>query len=199
PGDQPIMKPFAEILKSRQISFFLFNEKKEALMTPDHLRPRKLLLKDEEWKELKEGKPIVIKTDLQRFNQEVSVVALPNFVNNEFKGGIMLTAPISGTEEMISQMNQFMLYTAAGVIMLAFLLSWLTSKFHVGRIQKLRDATKKVAAGDYNIHIENRNMDEIGDLGADFNVMAQKLKSSSEEIDRLEKRRRQFITDVSHE
>ncbi|UOY87866.1 HAMP domain-containing histidine kinase [Bacillus glycinifermentans] len=199
PGDQPIMKPFAEILKSRQINFFLFNAKKEVLMTPDHLRPRKLLLKDEEWKELKEGKPVVVKTDLQRFNQEVSVVALPNFVNNEFQGGILLTAPISGTEEMISQMNRFMLCTAAGVILLAFLLSWLTSKFHVGRIQKLRDATKKVAAGDYNIHIENRNMDEIGDLGADFNVMAQKLKSSSEEIDRLEKRRRQFITDVSHE
>jgi signal transduction histidine kinase len=58
---------------------------------------------------------------------------------------------------------------------------------------------KKVAAGDYDIHIENRNKDEIGDLGDDFNIMARKLKSSSEEIDRLEKRRRQFITDVSHE
>lgn len=36
-------------------------------------------------------------------------------------------------------------------------------------------------------------------MGDDFNIMARKLKSSSEEIDRLEKRRRQFITDVSHE
>lgn len=65
--------------------------------------------------------------------------------------------------------------------------------------RRLRDATKKVAAGDYDIHIENRNKDEIGDLGDDFNIMARKLKGSSEEIDRLEKRRRQFITDVSHE
>ena len=198
-GAPAIMKPFEEILRSRKISFFLFNEKKEVLMTPADLRPRKLLLSDEEWKELKDGKAVVVKTDFNRFNEEVSVVALPNIVNNEFQGGILLTAPISGTEEMISDMNRFMLFTAAGVILVAILLSWLTSKFHVARIQKLRDATKKVAAGDYDIHIENRNKDEIGDLGDDFNIMARKLKSSSEEIDRLEKRRRQFITDVSHE
>lgn len=141
------MKPFEEILRSRKISFFLFNEKKEILMTPADLRPRKLLLSDEEWKELKDGKAVVVKTDFNRFNEEVSVVALPNIVNNEFQGGILLTAPISGTEEMISDMNRFMLFTAAGVILVAILLSWLTSKFHVARIQKLRDATKKSRPG----------------------------------------------------
>lgn len=50
-GAPAIMKPFEEILRSRKISFFLFNEKKEILMTPADLRPRKLLLSDEEWKE----------------------------------------------------------------------------------------------------------------------------------------------------
>ena len=44
-----------------------------------------------------------------------------------------------------------------------------------------------------------KHLDEIGTLGEDFNMMANRLQRSREEIDRLEKRRRQFIADVSHE
>ncbi|WP_254636417.1 HAMP domain-containing protein, partial [Bacillus sp. GbtcB13] len=76
-------------------------------------------------------------------------------------------------------MNRLMFFTAVGVILVPILLSWLTSKFHVPRIQKLRDATKKVAAGDYGIHSENRNKDEIGDLGDGLNIMARQIKSPS--------------------
>ena len=47
--------------------------------------------------------------------------------------------------------------------------------------------------------IPSSDFDEIGELAQDFNHMVQRLADSNEEIERLEKRRRQFIADVSHE
>jgi len=56
-----------------------------------------------------------------------------------------------------------------------------------------------VSAGDYSVRIPSTSYDEIGELAEDFNQMVQKLSDSNEEIQRLEKRRRQFMADVSHE
>ncbi len=92
-----------------------------------------------------------------------------------------------------------MIYAIISTLIITILLSWLLSKFHVKRIQTLRDATGKVASGDYDISLKNSGGDEIGMLASDFNIMAKNLKQSREQIDRLEKRRRQFIADVSHE
>src|SRR5699024_7689387 len=44
-----------------------------------------------------------------------------------------------------------------------------------------------------------KEMDEFDDLAADFNTMVDSLKSSQEEIERLENRRRQFMADAAHE
>lgn len=134
-----------------------------------------------------------------RFDDEVSLVAQPIFVQNEFKGAVLLISPISGVEQMVNQVNLYMFYAVISTLVITILVSWLLSKFHVKRIQKLREATDKVASGDYDIHLENSYGDEIGVLASDFNIMAKKLKQSRDEIDRLEKRRRQFIADVSHE
>lgn len=126
-------------------------------------------------------------------------MAQPIFVQNEFKGAVLLISPISGVEQMVNQVNLYMFYAVISTLVITILVSWLLSKFHVKRIQKLREATDKVASGDYDIHLENSYGDEIGVLASDFNIMAKKLKQSRDEIERLEKRRRQFIADVSHE
>src|SRR5690606_15758495 len=70
---------------------------------------------------------------------------------------------------------------------------------HVSRLQRMQKATAMISEGHYDVNLPESNFDEFGDLAEDFNQMAQKLRQSSEEIDRLENRRRQFMADVSHE
>ncbi|MGA1865807.1 MAG: ATP-binding protein [bacterium] len=59
-------------------------------------------------------------------------------------------------------------------------------------IQKLTLATRRVAAGDVDYHIEIHSADEIGELAKSFNIMTDKLKKSWDEIEawnlELEKR-----------
>ncbi len=73
------------------------------------------------------------------------------------------------------------------------------SRFHVNRIQRLRNATSSIAEGNYDVDVPSSDFDEIGELASDFQEMAADLKRSNAEIESLENRRRQFIADVSHE
>jgi signal transduction histidine kinase len=59
-------------------------------------------------------------------------------------------------------------------------------------IRRLTEATKKVASGDFNVNIEIKRNDEIGDLTYNFNKMVQELNS-------IEYLRKDFISNVSHE
>ena len=113
--------------------------------------------------------------------------------------GDFLASPISGSREMISQINHYLWYAVIIALIVALLLSWILSKVHVNRIKRLQEATSLVAAGDYSVRLPASNFDEIGELAEDFNDMVKKLHTSNEEIESLENRRRQFMADVSHE
>ncbi|MCY8443346.1 two-component system sensor histidine kinase YclK, partial [Bacillus spizizenii] len=190
--DMRRLYPYQDILSTRKTQFIIFNEEQQPYFLPEgfHHQPREKLKKSE-WNKLKKGQAVMIRAD-GRFDDEVSLVAQPIFVQNEFKGAVLLISPISGVEQMVNQVNLYMFYAVISTLVITILVSWLLSKFHVKRIQKLREATDKVASGDYDIHLENSYGDEIGVLASDFNIMAKKLKQSRDEIDRLEKRRRQF-------
>jgi len=59
-------------------------------------------------------------------------------------------------------------------------------------IRKITDATKKVASGDFNVDVDIKRNDEIGDLVDNFNVMVKELNS-------IEYLRKDFVSNVSHE
>jgi len=59
-------------------------------------------------------------------------------------------------------------------------------------IKRLSNASKEVAKGNFDIVVQVDDMDEIGQLTTDFNLMAKELKN----IDIL---RKDFVSNVSHE
>ena len=59
-------------------------------------------------------------------------------------------------------------------------------------IEQINEATKKVALGEYNIELESKREDEIGELTNNFNKMTHGLKST-------ENLQKEFINNVSHE
>lgn len=129
----------------------------------------------------------------------MTIVYVPIMNGDKFVGSIVLNSPISGTEQVIGTINRYMFYTILLSITVALILSAILSKLQVNRINKLRAATKDVIQGNYKARLKENNFDEIGALAIDFNKMTQTLETSQEEIERQEKRRRQFIADVSHE
>ncbi|ANY70469.1 hypothetical protein BBD42_00720 [Paenibacillus sp. BIHB 4019] len=78
------------------------------------------------------------------------------------------------------------------VVFIGTLLVIVTSRYIVRPLKHLTLATRNMAKGDFSIRLATKSRDEIGELTASFNQMAQ-------ELDSLERVRRQFVSDVSHE
>ena len=83
--------------------------------------------------------------------------------------------------------------TAAMILLIAFVASSLTSMRQIQPISEMVQATRSYAAGnlDVRIHEDGRD-DEIGELAASFNLMADSLAET-------ERQRRDFIANISHE
>lgn len=197
-NSRSILKSYGYVLESRDIQYSLFDEK-SAIIYSTGLQTPLIELNEEEWRELQNGKTITVKQEFKRFEQAVTFVLLPYFHGNQFIGGVLLTSPIKGSREVISQMNGYLIYTTFIALAIALLLSGLLSTFHGRRINRLRSATANVAQGEYSVRIPTVGVDEIGELAGDFNKMVEKLEAAAEEIESLENRRRQFMADVSHE
>ncbi|MCF6136333.1 sensor histidine kinase [Pseudalkalibacillus berkeleyi] len=197
PGSKPTLAHYIQLLRARDIDFVTFD--KEGTITSPMRGISGLRLSGPEWEKLSNGETISVKQDVKRFDQEVTLVAFPKMNGDQLLGGVMLISPISGTREFIQQLNKFLIFTMLASLVIASLLSWFLSKYHGRRILRLRNAASQIASGNYAVQLPYKDTDEIGELTKDFNAMTKQLKASAEEIDRLEARRRKFISDVSHE
>lgn len=78
------------------------------------------------------------------------------------------------------------------VLLFGSLLILLAARYIVKPLQHLTRASRRMAKGDFRIHLRTGRKDEIGQLTASFNEMAK-------ELGMLEQSRQQFVSDVSHE
>ncbi|MFR0796358.1 MAG: HAMP domain-containing protein [Oscillospiraceae bacterium] len=85
------------------------------------------------------------------------------------------------------------LAASAAVMMIALLLSLVTSKRMAQPLDEMAVAAKKFAHGDFSARVtDDGRTDEVGALISAFNTMADSLETS-------EQRRNAFIANVSHE
>jgi signal transduction histidine kinase len=77
-------------------------------------------------------------------------------------------------------------------LLIGSLLILLASGYLVRPIKRLTAATKKIAAGHYDVELKVKQRDELGLLAESFNHMAKQLRQ-------VEQMRQDFVSDVSHE
>jgi two-component system sensor histidine kinase CpxA len=83
----------------------------------------------------------------------------------------------------------------AGLLLTALLLCWLLARYLSSPIQKLREATRRLAAGSLDTRVYDqigRRHDELASLAKDFDVMAERIETLLDSQKRLSR-------DVSHE
>lgn len=84
-------------------------------------------------------------------------------------------------------------FIAVVVLCIAFISSSIFSLQQVKPLREMADAVRKFGMGEYDTRVDDYGRkDEIGDLATAFNAMADSLAS-------LEKRRQEFVANISHE
>jgi signal transduction histidine kinase len=104
--------------------------------------------------------------------------------------------PIPGmeprSEAFMSSLTRALLLVSGLAGLAAIVLSLLLSRRILGPVEALTKAARRMERGDLSQRVAVQSRDEIGELARAFNAMAEGLQ-------RLEKVRRNMVTDVAHE
>jgi len=92
----------------------------------------------------------------------------------------------------LKQQSQMLYLIGGGILLLAALVAFLLSKHLLAPIRKLTAGTQALASRRFDTRLEVETNDELGQLAADFNTMAQTLEQ-------YERMRQQWISDIAHE
>ncbi|MGO3732631.1 MAG: ATP-binding protein [Vagococcus sp.] len=193
------------ILHNQKVGFFLLDPKRIANYPAEvEGQTAKNIISDDELKTLKEGKAIkktVVDKTFAGKSLTVAVHIQPLFSTPdfEFEGLLLVYQPSSNIDESVSALTQNLFKGFIISTVIALIISYILAKFQVNRINRMRKATNQISSGNFDVHLEVKNNDELDDLADDFNKMAVALKESREEIERQEERRRNFMADVAHE
>lgn len=130
------------------------------------------------------------KDDEQIMMAATSVVDKDN--KDEILGAVIITAKIDAIYQSLEVMEQQIYLLALLTSLLVGLLSFFTSSFITRPLKVLMKVVQKVTNGQLEQKVDIRGKDEIAELGNAFNHM-------TDQLERVEQSRQEFVSNVSHE
>ena len=123
------------------------------------------------------------------------VVGVPavNPTSGEVVGEVFAVSTSASLDAMWQGFVGLFFMTALVVLMISFMASSVTTMRQIQPIREMAAATRQYAEGNFDIRMMDYGRDdEIGELAASFNNMAESLQQT-------ERQRREFIANISHE
>src|SRR5262249_13229735 len=105
---------------------------------------------------------------------------------------VVLSDTLTDVQGTVAVVRKRILVSGAVVLVIAVLAGYLVASRLTARVERLEQAARKVAAGDFSTRIEADSEDELGRLAGAFADMQRQLV-------RLDSARKQFIASASHE
>ncbi len=132
------------------------------------------------------------------FNRHMAEMMVPS--TGQMMGGMgqMMGGPGQGSasqrlyQDFRASFNEALLYAVFAAVLVAVVVSVIFSRSVVAPLHAVMDASQRIAAGSYDERVRVYGNDELAQLAARFNQMAEKLEQ-------VESMRRRLIGDVSHE
>ena len=115
------------------------------------------------------------------------------------KAVVLLHSPRQGLNKAIWEGLQILLTSLLAALALVMILSLLLSWRFTRTLNIMRDNAEKLAERHYEVRNNITQEDEVGELARTLDVLAKRLQLADEESQKLEKLRREFIANISHE
>ena len=125
----------------------------------------------------------------------------------------LIRSPLESIKESAEISNRFFIYIGCAMVVISMILVWYFSKRLTDPIHELAVLSDKMANLDFEAKYTSGGDNEIGELGANFNRMSEKLESTISELksannslqkdierkEKMEEMRNEFLGNVSHE
>lgn len=122
------------------------------------------------------------------FNRHMNGIGL-GMMHGQGPGGGMMQDLYT---EYRASFNEALIYAALTATIVAVFVSVMLSQRVIAPLRAMMNASQRIAEGRYDERVQVQSVDELGQLAARFNQMAEKLGQ-------VESMRRRLIGDVSHE
>ena len=106
---------------------------------------------------------------------------------------------LTGVQQQINGLTKSAAITTALALPLAALLALAAAGSVLRPVRRLRDTARRLSAGDLDARAVPRGADELADLTATLNEMAESVQSSMAAMRRMQADARRFAADASHE
>ena len=109
-------------------------------------------------------------------------------------GYVLVSAPMAQTKNFMLRSSTLFFYVAIAVLIVSMLAASFLSRMQVRPLGQMADAARRFGRGELSVRVEEspKNTSEINDLARAFNTMVDSLETS-------ERRRQEFVANVSHE
>ncbi|GAB6168592.1 HAMP domain-containing sensor histidine kinase [Clostridium carnis] len=155
------------------------------------LKYTKLNIPQDELEKFKNGEAegLLVVTE-KNLKQKIHIK--PVFNNGFFSGTIVLLGNDYYWEGLTDVYQSIWISLAIALILSCAVAYYFTRKILIKPLSEINNAAKRLAKGDVEKRVYINSKDEIGELAESFNIMA-------ESLEKVDKKRREFISNVSHE
>lgn len=126
------------------------------------------------------------------FEKPVIAVGYPVTVKGEVNGAIFVSSPLTEFEEIGNSVYKAIIVIIFIGGLFGFIIIYFLSKRLVKPLKKINEAAKVIANGDFGKRVYVKGLDEAAQIAESLNDMAESLNEQ-------EKRRREFISNISHD
>ena len=119
--------------------------------------------------------------------------------NGQIKAVLMLHSPVEGLREAVWEGLRILFVSLLVAAVLGMLLAVLFSWRFTKPLNIMKNVAERLAERDYSARSNISQQDEIGELARTLDELAGRLQLADEESQKLEKLRREFIANISHE
>ena len=132
-------------------------------------------------------------------NENSITVAVPIKNGQTIEGVVLLHSPVKYMSSALKSGIYTLVFSILAALILAGISAvWLSISF-TKPLNKIRNTTRELAKGNYEVTTQVNQSDEIGELAKSIDKLALQLDKSSKESERFEKMRQNFIANISHE
>ena len=126
-------------------------------------------------------------------------VGAPVYKDGQVKAVVLLHSPVTGLNEAVWAGLRILLISLLAAMVLGLGLAVLLSWRFTRPMNIMKNIAERLAERDYSARSKIKQQDEIGELAKTLDLLAERLQLADEESRKLEKLRREFIANISHE
>ncbi len=132
-------------------------------------------------------------------NTKTLTASAPIYSNGNIVACVLLHSPVEGITSITKNGISILIISIVLSLFISIFISIALAVYFTKPLNKMKHTANLLSTGNYTAKTNIKQNDEIGDLAKSIDILSEKLKEAAYESEKLDKMRKDFISNISHE